>query len=179
MCLGASLAVAPALTKQAQPPVEYLNHSKPSVYITFDRWDVPPKDGRPAHVWLRLHNNTRWRLRIPLQNNSQPRSDRLIYRVIPAESFFFPTVAGVVIGGSREAAMPSPQSYAVNAENIILEFLEPGVNWRFRVPAEGVAQGVVLLVPFNYGWEDETKIRSGTEPYHFAILTSHSVRSPE
>jgi hypothetical protein len=187
------VVIAPAQRRRAgsvAAPVRILRE-KPTVYITLVRRGKIADSGTgevKERVWLWLHNNTRWSIKI--QASGVPKEDgdaKLYYGIetIPRGIEYYvvseePVMP--VIAPPLAAAQPTPsQSVPASPKAEELEDCEvslragchfcsviplhPGRSLTFSVPREDFCKRTRLYVPFSYSWEDAWPL-DGQEPEH-------------
>lgn len=149
---------------QKKPTDVRLVDKKPTVYVSFVR--AGPR--RPLEnwesdrgVWLRIHNNTKWRLVLNAGGVPDPSYGDavLMYRIkrIEGEGFV-------------------PVGYQRHVSSVIQ--LESGRSLEFSIPREHLAEGLAIEILFNYEWElnkDGTLVRN-SEPQHNVSFDSSLIQ---
>lgn len=136
-----------------------LNKKRPTVYLTYERSGVRPPlfNGESnKRIWLRLHNNTKWKL--VLRVNGVPDSsygDAIVfYEVERTEGSGF-----------------TPIGYSSHVASIIK--LKGGNSLVFSLPQEHLEKGLAIRVRYNYEWElHENDSLSSNEPCHSVTFNS-------
>lgn len=150
---------------------------KPSVYIDYARQGkrepLAPSEGDEG-VWLRLHNNTRWKIFFSAFGVPESLGDVGMYYEIED---FSPRVffeGSKSLGEPRKSAEQRPDPpigyRAVDSFSVI--GLDAGKSVLFSVPREHLAKGLRLRVSFNYEWEDSSDVAAGIEPEHYVYFYS-------
>lgn len=156
-----------------------MESQKPSIYITFEKAGkrVALRDSESDKgVWLRLHNNMRYSIRFcafGISNGEQlaffeKNSELgLNYEVeFLNESNFLGSS-----GEGKTNALPDvPVGYPVSGICHYYE-LKAGTSAVFSVPAEHLAKGLSIKVPFKYEWEEESE----DNPTHFVYFNSADI----
>jgi hypothetical protein len=148
-----------------------VSKDRPTVYITFERvGNREPRRSRESSegVWLRLHNNTRWRIDLQAHGLSN-----VFLEGNEKEVAFYYHVAAVPKPSTRYREIPFPSSPVgeqPECEAPLLGYgdlrsgieLPPGKSILFSVPREHVCKNLYVIVDFRYAWESG---RAG-EPQH-------------
>ena len=135
------------------------NKDRPTVFITYER-SGPRKplftaEGKRG-IWLRLHNNTRWKL--ILRVNGVPDSSYgdyvVFYEVVRTEGSGF-----------------IPVGYHSHVASVVK--VKAGDSILFSVPHEHLEKGLALRVRYNYEWElRNNDILPAEEPFHSVTYDS-------
>jgi hypothetical protein len=140
-----------------------LNPKKPTVYITYQRMGPrePLFEGESKKgVWLRLHNNTRWKLVLRTGG-------------VPNRSY---GDAGLFYEIERtEGSGLTPIASQNHVASVIQ--LKPGGSLVFSLPLEHLGKGLAIHLRYNYEWElrrDGAFVRPG-EPEHMVSFESSSL----
>ncbi len=144
----------------AQPRTRHrgprLLQNQPTVYITFVRTGERESirtDQSDQGVWLRLHNNTRWRIYIrSITGAPSVEGHLLLYEIVPEDRTR--NIANLPIGESS------------NKRTII--DVPPGKSVLFSVAREHLAPGLTIGVAFLYIWE----LSRNDEPEHLVYFGS-------
>jgi hypothetical protein len=126
----------------------------PTVYITFERTGKrkPLEQGESDEgVWLRLHNNTRWPLRLAMNGVPKEYGDAALFYDVLSEG-------KIVIEGRCHVCSSNE--------------LRPGSSLLFSLPTEYLAKGGAIRVRFSYGWEQPDDVFADREPRHFVYFYS-------
>lgn len=127
---------------------------KPTVYIAFDHAAKrePLLNGESNQgIWLRLHNNTRWAIR--LQMNDIPRQygdANLFYEVLSENK--------VVIDMGCHVCSSNK--------------LPPGKSILFSIPREYLNKDLAIRISFSYEWEEDERDSTSLEPEHYVYFYS-------
>lgn len=144
-----------------QEPTAKVRHHKarPAVYMTYERSGrrIPLSNGESEKgIWLRLHNNSRW---------------KLVFRVggVPNRSY-----GDAVLFYEIERTEGSgfiPVGYSSHVASVIK--LKAGDSIVFSLPEEHLEKGLTLSVRYNYEWElPRDASLSGNPPYHSVTFAS-------
>jgi hypothetical protein len=126
----------------------------PTVYITFERAGnrKPLEQGESDQgVWLKLHNNTGWPLRLAMNGVPKEYGDAALFYDVLSE--------GKVVVEGRCHVCSSNQ-------------LHPGGSLLFSLPREDLVEGCAIRVKFSYGWEHPDDVFADREPQHFVYFYS-------
>jgi hypothetical protein len=135
------------------------NKDRPTVYITYERSGprVPLNDGEGERgIWLRLHNNTKWKLILRVGGVPNPSyGDAVVfYEVERTEGSGF-----------------IPIGYRSHVASVIK--LKAGDSILFSLPEEHLGKGLALKVRYNYEWElRKDDSLSANEPSHSVTFAS-------
>lgn len=154
----------------------YRDATRPSVFVEVSKVGFlePLKPGdSPKRIWLTVHNNTVWELRIPA------------YGVPTAYGecgLFFEVMAGadtrVPSTSPRKRDAPAFEEYR-RSTNFSIQRLKSGAVLTFSVPAEALEPGLAIRIPFSYGWESEQGVAGRREPVHFVAFSSSQMAGPK
>ncbi len=150
------------------------DNTKPTIFITAERKGkrAPQESGESGNaVWLRLFNNSKWPIIFAVFEVSKELGDVGMYYDVEAKKGW----ETVNTPGSR--VLRQIQVSEVPAGNPLPAFynlyrLRPGKSVLFSVPAEHVAQNLLLRIRFSYGWEGRNAYISRLEPSHFVYFES-------
>ncbi len=134
----------------------HMKKGVPSVYITFEKigeLQSEPSDDR-ERTWLRLHNNTRWPIRLDMGGVPAEYGD--------AKLFFDGLLDGEVIFRNR-------------CHGCSTNLLGSGKSMVFNVPKRDLGKGRSIRVKFSYGWEEWADVTAGREPEHYVYFSSSSL----
>ena len=135
------------------------NKDRPTVYLTYERSGrrVPLSNGESERgIWLRLHNNTKWKLILRVGGVPNPSyGDAVVfYEVDRIEGRGF-----------------IPIGYRSHVASVIK--LKAGDSLVFSLPQEHLGKGLAVRVRYNYEWElrmDDSL--PANEPYHSVTFAS-------
>ncbi|MFV0389204.1 MAG: hypothetical protein ACK5NT_10670 [Pyrinomonadaceae bacterium] len=145
-----------------------LDAKHPSAYISFDKfgsreplyYSNESNDG----VWLRFRNNSLWRITIRTFGVKKEYGDvGVFYEIKSLSKESAPEKENTIPIGYREKHVSSTYS------------LEPGSSFLFSVPREHLDEGLYLLVPFSYEWEQDGDSGGGGNIFHLATFFSSSL----
>jgi hypothetical protein len=128
-----------------------LSQSHPSVYISFVREAKiasARNGGMEQTVWLRLHNNTRWPIRLDASGIPKEYGDAELYYAVED------TNKGEALFGSTECHVCSSVSLA------------SGQSLIFSLPREYLVKGHRIRIDFSYDWEKQNDVFAGREVEH-------------
>lgn len=129
----------------------------PTLYIAFEKagkLQAPDSGDERERIWLRLHNNSRWPIRLDMGGVPPEYGD--------AKLFFDGLLDGEVIFRNR-------------CHTCSTNLLSPGKSILFSVPRKDLGPGRAIRVKFSYGWEDWDDVTAGREPEHFIYFTSSTL----
>jgi hypothetical protein len=174
--LGVSVAIAVSVVSLAfarqkgfsQASDVRISKNHPTVYLTLERVGTrePRRQGESsAGVWLRLHNNTRWRIKLQAYGLSSifiegdEKEVGLYYEVgsIPKSGSRFREVGAPPV--KEEPECPAPLLLYGDLRSGLE--LAPGQSVVFSVAREHLCKNLYVTVTFRYGWEPY-----GEEPEH-------------
>jgi len=161
--LGSALHVASSLSSEsAVGPLEQrwrVDLSKPPLYLGFvRRGEAPPQRRSEAgsEIWLRLHNNTKWRVGVWTYGVYAPGAKRTTMQLCPQGA------VGVSDGAEIEPIVQSVEFkdgcvHGECYEHLAfggLEWLPPGASVLFSVPASALSGPTQeIRVRVEYEWE--------------------------
>lgn len=157
-----------------------IEKDKPTVYITFEKFGKrsPLETGESDDgIWLRLHNNTPWKILFPAFSVPKELGELGMYYELEelpqgdtsGSGPDFKPATGKMEKASPPRGYSRPHSYSVRE-------LASGASVLFSVPREHLAQKLSLRIQFIYGWEDLDDVFAGRSPQHFVYF--HSVDLP-
>jgi hypothetical protein len=120
-----------------------LDSKKPSAYITFEKFDKRKpftQEESNEGVWLRFHNNTKWKIYLKtFGNETENNSYKIPYQVklLPSQN-------------SEVKESQIPKGYRLS--NSVHE-IESGKSLLFSIPKEHLANGFYITIDFSYDWE--------------------------
>jgi len=192
------VAVAPAQrrkTRRVSSDIRILKNY-PTVYISFERLgkrEPRRTDEGDEGVWLRLHNNTRWRLSLKAYGAPDKAFARgneeevgMFYEVeaAPKPQLVFsdsPTLPPLELpsSGTQQPKVNTVETLEIEKYKdcevafgdrchacSVIE-LPPGKSLLFSVPREHLCENLMLYVSYNYQWEfDEGRFAGSGEPQH-------------
>jgi len=132
---------------------------RPTVYVTYEQSGprVPLSNGESERgIWLRLHNNTKWKLILRVGGVPNPSyGDAVVfYEVERTEGSGF-----------------IPIGYSSHVASVIK--LKAGGSIVFSLPQEHLEKGLALRVRYNYEWElRKDDSFSANLPYHSVTFAS-------
>ena len=136
-----------------------LNKNMPTVYITFERAGKrrPLEEGEGEEgVWLRIHNNMRWPLRLDMNGVPKEYGDAALLYDVLAEG----------------KAMNERQCHVCSSNE-----LHAGRTLLFSLPREDLVKGGGIRIRFSYGWEHAEDVFADREPQHFVYFYSANLPS--
>lgn len=141
-----------------------LNQSKPSVYLSFEKFGrrlpLYPGEGSEG-VWLRLHNNSKWKIYVKTFGVSKEYGDvGLFYQVEKLPGMEWKV---------KESELPS--GYSVTHHSSV-RTIDSGASALFSVPREHLAEGLIVVVNFSYEWEFAGGIGGDLSIFHQAPFWS-------
>ena len=144
--------------------------NEPAVYISFTRRGMrKPLQANESDrgIWLRLHNNTKWRIVIPVFD-------------VPPEYGELGVFYDIEVGDKESTDFPNgvPKSRPVDEVYSIIS-LGPGKSVSFSVPQEHLENGLNLRVRFSYDWENQDDVFAGREAIHFVYFRSSMIPKPK
>jgi hypothetical protein len=133
----------------------YVNKSRPSVYITLERvgqLESPDPGDDKERVWLRLHNNTRFPLRLNMG-------------AVPTSEY---GDAKLFVDG----LLNDEVIFRIRCHSCSTNMLVSGRSLIFSVPCSDLGPDRSIRVRFSYGWEDWRDVTAGREPEHYVYFYS-------
>jgi hypothetical protein len=162
------LLLVNCFTLQAQQPEGrvgprvHLNKRDMSVYIALKRvgeLKSPQSPEDKDRVWLRLHNNTRWPIRLNM--SGVPTAE-----YGDAELYFHVLKNGEII-------------FRNDCHVCSINMLPSGRSLVFSVPRSDLEENHSIRVQFSYGWEDWSDAHAGREPEHYVYFHSSQLPNVE
>lgn len=155
---------AKSQTKETTSKDVRLVKDRPHVYISFER-EAKRKPLRTGEgnrgVWLRFHNNSKWRVGVCMWDVPKEYGDKDITYEVER----YKKESGLEKTPIANATDGCPQ-----------EYIEPGKSVLFSVPREHLANGLSIKVPFRYEWEDDPDgFANPLEPRHYAYFYSSEI----
>ncbi|MEJ7623779.1 MAG: hypothetical protein WKF34_07280 [Pyrinomonadaceae bacterium] len=137
----------------------------PNVYVSFEReGNRKPLKTRESNkgVWLRFHNNSKWRVGVCMWDVPKEYGDKdITYEVERYKN----------VGGSVETPIANDPEGSCPRE-----YIESGKSVLFSVPREHLAKGLAIKVQFRYEWEDDPDgFANPLEPTHYAYFYSSDI----
>lgn len=147
-----------------------LVRNAPSVYISYTRSGTRKQlqtGESERRVWLRLHNNTKWRIVIPVFD-------------VPPEwgelGIFYDIEANDQQGIAFQKGVPKGRPVADVYSTVRLG---AGKSVLFSVPTEHLVKGLNLRIRFSYEWENQDDVFAGREASHFVYFRSSTIPQSE
>lgn len=141
-----------------------LDLSKPSAFISFEKFveKKSPQEGEDnEELWLRFHNNTKWKLFVKaIGEDKEHEVYGILYEVQRIRGMEWKTKDADIPIGRRQVHVGS-----------ILE-IESGKSILFSVTRKHLADGLSILVSFSYEWEKLGKSGGDLELLHQATFWS-------
>jgi len=146
-----------------------ISKNHPTVYVTFERAGKREsrRHGESSEgVWLRLHNNTRWRIDLQAYGLSN-----IFIEGNEKEVGFYYEVAAIPKPSSRFREIPpSPVAEEQECKLPVVGYgdlrsgieLAPGESILFSVPREHLCKNLYVKLDFRYAWQPQW----GDEPLH-------------
>jgi len=128
----------------------------PGVYVMFGRagqLKSPEKGDEEQRVWLRLHNNTRWPLRLDMGG-------------VPSAEYGDVELFYDVVSGRGDLI------FRGQCHVCTINELGPGKTLMFSVPGEDLAGEHSIRISFSYSWEDRNDVLGGREAKHHVYFSS-------
>jgi hypothetical protein len=127
---------------------------KPTVYISFDhagrREPLLNGEGNQG-IWLRLHNNTRWAVRLQMSGVPRQYGDaNLFYEVL-----------------SENEVVIDMKCHVCSSNK-----LAPGKPILFSLPREYLNKDLAIRISFSYDWEEDERGSTSLEPQHYVYFYS-------
>jgi hypothetical protein len=133
-----------------------LSNDKPSVYISYERFGKrkPLLAGESNEgIWLRLHNNTKWKIILPASGVPETHGDLGMFYTLE------------VVSELPDEIVDIPKGNELGHLYSIIE-LRGGESVLFSVPREHLPKGIVLRVKFSYEWENQNDVSADREVEH-------------
>jgi hypothetical protein len=127
-----------------------LQRKQPSVYISFIRMGKigPLVTGiSEEHIWLQLHNNTRWAIWLDASDAPKEYGDASLYYTVEE------TADGHILIDSR-----------CHVCSIVP--LLPGKSFTFVIPRDYLTNNTRIRVNFSFDWENKDDVFGGREAEH-------------
>jgi hypothetical protein len=127
---------------------------KPTVYIRFDHAGKrePLLNGESNEgVWLRLHNNTRWAIRLEMNGIPREYGDANLFYQVISENKVVVDMGCHVCSSNK---LPSGKSIL------------------FSVPREYLQEDRAIRISFSYEWEEDERGSTSLEPQHYIYFYS-------
>ena len=158
VCLAATISFVSAQTRKPNKPSMdiRLSKDKPSVYISYERSGKrePLYVGESEEgIWLRLHNNTRWKIIFPAFGPPETHGDVGMFYTLD------------VISELPDEVVNIPKGYELGHGYSTFE-LRGGESVSFSVPREHLPKGIALRTKFSYEWENQDDVFAGREVEH-------------
>jgi hypothetical protein len=149
----------PILNRAASNDIRSVK-DKPTVYISFERAGKrePQLNGESDEgIWLRLHNNTRWSIKLDMNDVSSAEfgDADLFYEVV-----------------ADEKVVVDMRCHACSMDSV-----RPGQSLLFSVPREHLAKGRAIRISFAYEWEEDASRSTVGEPQHLVSFESSKLPS--
>lgn len=138
-----------------------LNKSLPSIYLTFERKEEEKgkvDNEKKTFVWLRLHNNTRWRILLDMSGGVKPNEISLFYEIL-----------------DENDAIIEEEICTVCSFN----WLKSGKTIPFKIPIEFFKDSKAMRISYNYEWEDSPYSMRGQEPTHYVYFDTEFLASEQ
>lgn len=119
---------------------------KPAVYLELQDSAVENDN----QLWFRLHNNTKWSIRLEASGGDPRRDDRVLFYSILS---------------SRDVLK---EDFPCRVCSIVL--LRSGRNFLFGVPKARLDNIYALRLTFSYEWEDDLDVFARKEPSHYVYF---------
>jgi len=156
--LAATASFVSAQTRKPNKPSSEIRLSvdKPGVYISYERSGKrePLEVGESSEgIWLRLHNNTKWKIIFPAFGAPETHGDVGMFYTLE------------VVSQLPDEVVDIPKGYELGHVYSTFE-LRGGESVLFSVPREHLPKGIVLRVRFSYDWENQDDVFAGREVEH-------------
>lgn len=142
-----------------------ISKQQPTIYITFEGI------GREREIWLRLHNNTRWRLELPTVAMYWG-MDFVPYRLTDEYR----------LAGRGKGAVAKPRYHVEERGGAPVStsqtdrpfgaYVSPGRTVLFNVSEEHLSEGRKIYLTFRYEWEHGQGYERARDPVHRAEFDS-------
>lgn len=129
-----------------------LNKSLPSIYLTFERKEEEKgkvDNEKKTFIWLRLHNNTRWRILLDMSGGVKPNETSLFYEILDENDVVIEEIICTVCS---------------------FNWLKSGKTIPFKIPIEFFKNSKAMRISYNYEWEDSPYSMRGQEPTHYVYF---------
>jgi len=146
--------------------------SKPGVYITFERFGkrIPLRDDESGEgVWLRLHNNMIYSIRVCGFGVTDEGEQLMLFGKNSSMSLYYDVVMNARSITDNRPLPNVPVGYPLLTCH---EFeLRPGKSILFAVPKEHLAEELSIKISYSYEWEET----GGDNPTHFVYFNSYKI----
>jgi len=149
---GALILLSSVSLGAQHPKDTHIVKNLPGLYITFEKigqLQSPDIVDDKERIWLRLHNNSRWPIRLDMGGVPAEYGD--------ARLFFDGLANGEVIFRDRCHACST-------------NLMSPGKSILFNVSRRDLGVGRAIRVKFSYGWEQWDDVTAGREPEHYVYF---------
>ncbi|MCZ2392036.1 MAG: hypothetical protein LC113_13295 [Acidobacteria bacterium] len=140
-----------------RPPV-LIDKEKPSVYITFARFESMRTGSEKGTqlIWLKLRNNTRWPISIEMSGGrtDDPNEAKLYYQTLD----------------ENDEVVADRSCHVCSVNNV-----GPNQSTTFAVPAADLPMNSRLRIRFSYGWESFENRLLEIEPEHFVYFSAGDI----
>jgi len=122
-----------------------LDVRKPSVFITFEKFGerIPTREDESKEgIWLRLHNNTKWKIYLKTYGADNEKDEYQVSHEVQRMPGFE--------WKRKESELPI--GYRI-IKNYRVREVESGKSILFSIPKENLADGLAVVVSFSYEWE--------------------------
>lgn len=130
---------------------------RPTVYVSFDHAGKrePLRNGESENgIWLRLHNNTRWAIRLDMGDAPKEYGDAVL---------FYEVLSG-------EKVIVDMRCHVCSTNK-----LPPGKSILFSLPREYLDEGRAIRIGFSYEWEEDESRSTSLEPQHYVYFYSYNL----
>jgi|ERR1044071_5118280 hypothetical protein len=155
---GVSVTHAQHRKTPAPPAGVRIRKDVPTVYLAFERVGAVKSSAsgeEEERVWLRLHNNTRWPVRLQMSG-------------VPSDEY----------GDARlyyDGLSNGEVLFRIRCHACSVNLLSPGKSLLFSVPRGELGEGRAVRVGFSYGWEDGDDVAAGREPEHYVSFDASQI----
>lgn len=151
-----------------------LSKDKPTVYLTFERFDDSGKraNKRTEYVLLRLHNNTQWSITLPT-NRLYVGPQTIAIRLCDARNVLGlrdDVEAQIQYQVEADQLAASAPTIADRTDVSWTSWLASGTSIVFKVPRAYIAQYLKVYVSYHYEWEVGERVNESLEPQHRAYF---------
>lgn len=122
-----------------------INTKRPSAFITFERFGkkmIERLGDKNDFVWLRFHNNTKWKITIKTAGFDREHGDFGVFYEVQVQPLWKDKI--------KESDVPIGRRMAHVGS---VRTIESGKSLLFSVPKEHLAEGLYIIVDFSYEWE--------------------------
>ena len=137
--------------------VAHIKANLPGLYITFEKvgeLQSPDIAEDKERIWLRLHNNTRWSIRLDMGGVPAEYGD--------ARLFFDRLLDGEVI-------------FRETCHACSTNLVGPGKSILFNVSRRDLGKRHAIRIKFSYGWEKWDDVIAGREPEHYVYFYASQI----